>query len=58
MGIFNWLLRTKPIVIYERLTEHWPVLPAQAAGNSCASGHCKHNGATCCTKAKHSYLLV
>jgi hypothetical protein len=25
---------------------------AKATGNSCASGHCKHNGATCYTKAK------
>jgi hypothetical protein len=40
------------IDIKDKYTEHWPVLPAEAAGNSFASGQCKHNGATCCTKAK------
>ncbi len=33
--------RGQTIDIYERYNEHWPVLPAQAAGNSCASGHGK-----------------
>jgi len=40
------------IDIKDKYTEHWPVLPAEAAGNSFASGQRKHNGATCCTKAK------
>jgi hypothetical protein len=29
------------IYISERYTAHWPIPPAQAARNSCASGHCK-----------------
>jgi hypothetical protein len=33
-------------------TEDWPILPAQAAGNCCPSGHCKYYGAPCSTKAK------
>jgi hypothetical protein len=30
----------------------WLVLPAQASGNSCPNGHCKHNDTACCTKEK------
>ena len=37
----NSVLSTEIIDILERLTEHWPVLPAQAAGSNCVSGHCK-----------------
>ncbi len=37
------------IDIKEKQAKHWLVEPAQTEGNSCASGHCKHNGTTCYT---------
>ncbi len=32
------------------MTEHWPILPAKAAWNTCVSCQCKLNDATCSHK--------
>jgi hypothetical protein len=37
----HWYSDTFPFSI--PWTEKWPIPPAQAAGNSCVSGHCKYN---------------